>query len=253
MNTRRRETLKNLLLSIPDNGIVCASRLCKEGLSHDSLKQYVRHGYLDSLGRGAYCKHGQRPPLTSALHSLAFQLNLPIHLGGREALSRRGFLHFLPFANEPATLYSRHNTRPPAWFKQVFGGQYAFRQTDFLPEGLAVETKRVDDFDIPISAPERAMLEYLREVPASRSLNEAYQIMEMMTNARPDILQPLLERCSSVKVKRLFFLLAEDLNDAWYGDLKPERIDFGTGCRIIDKGGSYRRKWLVVANDWRSL
>jgi hypothetical protein len=253
MSTQRRDILKNLLLAIPDNGIVCASHLCKDGLSHDNLKQYVQHGYLDSLGRGAYCKHDQHPNLASALHALAFQLNRSFHLGGRTALSRQGLLHFLPYSDEAATIYTRHNTRLPAWFKKFFNGQFLCRYTNFLPKDLAIETKHLDSFDVPSSMPERAILEYLLDVPASHPLNEAYQIMEMMTNARPDILQQLLESCSSIKVKRLFFLLAEDLNYAWYEDLDQDKIDLGSGCRIIDKGGTYQSQWNVVVKDWKEI
>lgn len=253
MPTQRRDILKNLLLAIPDNGIVCASHLCKDGLSHDNLKQYVQHGYLDSLGRGAYCKHDQHPNLASALHALAFQLNLLVHLGGRTALSRQGLLHFLPHSEEAATIYARHNTRLPAWFKRFFNGQFLCRYTNFLPKDLAIETKHLDNFSVSSSMPERAILEYLLDVPASHPLNEAYQIMEMMTNARPDILQSLLEHCSSIKVKRLFLLLAEDLHYAWYDDLDQSKIDLGSGCRIIDKGGTYQSKWNVVVKDWKEI
>ena len=253
MATQRRENLKNLLLSIPDNGIVCAAYLCKEGLSHDNLKQYVQHGYLDSLGRGAYCKHNQHPNLASALHALAFQLNHSSHLGGRAALARQGLLHFLPYSDEAATIYTRHNTRLPAWFKKSFGEKFICRGTNFLPRDLAIETKELDGFSVPSSMPERAILEYLLDVPTAHPLNEAYQVMEMMTNTRPDILQQLLESCSSIKVKRLFFLLADDLHYAWYDDLDQSKIDLGSGCRIIDKGGTYQSKWNVIVKDWKEI
>lgn len=156
----------------------------------------------------------------------------------------RGLLHFLPSIHLPDTLYTPPNMRLPAWLESSYASVYLCRKTNLLPHDLGIESHEVDRFTIPVSTPERAILEYLDDVPDKHPLNEAFQIMEMLYNARPDILQALLESCNSVKVKRLFLLLAEDLNHSWYEDLDISRINIGSGNRVIDKGGSYRGKWL---------
>lgn len=253
MNTENGENIKKLLLTTPDHGIVCAPYLIKQGFSHDNLKQYVQHGYLDSVGRGAYCKHGSTPSFASAIAAAAEQLALPLHLGGWSALARLGLLHFLPAVERPETLYSQPNVRIPAWMKNSFKGHFTSRQTNFLPPHLDIETSILGGFRIPVSTQERAILEYLLDVPSEHPVSEAYQIMEMMVNARAPVLQELLERCNSIKVKRLFFLLSEDLNHSWYEDLNLTHIDFGSGNRVIDKDGTYRRKWLLTIRDWRII
>lgn len=253
MNSQKREYLTNILLTIPDNGIACAAFLTKQGLSHDNLKQYVKRGHLDSVGRGAYCKHGHKPPLSAALTAAVNQLATPIHLGGWSALALRGLLHFLPAVKLPDTLYAPTNTRLPAWLETAYADKYRCQKTNLLPDKTGIEDREVDRFIIPVSSPERAILEYLYEVPEGHPLNEAYQIMEMMYTARASMLQILLESCRSIKVKRLFCLLAEDLNHSWFEDLDFSRINLGSGNRIIEKGGTYRSKWLVTVKDWREI
>lgn len=253
MNTETSASLKNLLLKTPDKAIVCAPFLIENGFSHDQLKQYVKSGYLDSVGRGAYCKHGHMPPLAAAINAAVTQLESPLHLGGWSALSHHGLLHFLPLADHKATLYTQPNTRLPAWMEHAYQDQFVCKRTSILPELLAIENEQLNGFAIPISTPERAILEYLHSVPDEHPLNEAYQIMEMMLNARPNLLQELLEKCNSIKVKRLFFLLADDLKPSWYEDLSPNQINLGSGNRVIDEGGRFHSKWLLTVKDWRSV
>jgi len=251
--TDKRDILKRLLLTTPDNGVVCATCLVESGFSHDNLKQYVRGGYLDAIGRGAYCKHGHRPPLAASLAAAVDQLKVSVHLGGWSALSLHGLLHFLPAGERPSTLYAKPNERLPAWLVKAYGERFECRRTALLPVGVGVGSRVLDGFRVPVSSPERAILEYMLDVPDSHPLNEAYQIMEMMLNARPDVFQSLLEHCASVKVKRLFCLLAEDLNMPWFEDLKLDRIDFGSGNRLIEPGGTFRSKWMVTVKDWKDI
>lgn len=232
---------------------MCAPYLLARGFSYGNLKQYVSRGHLDSLGRGAYCKHGHSPRISASLEACVHQLKVPLHIGGWSALQHHGLLHFLPAIERPTTIFTPTNTRLPAWLSQSFGKEYVSRSTNIFPSDLYVSEAAVDGFSVPVSSPERAILEYLMDVPDEHPLNEAYQILEMMVNARSDVLQALLEQCGSVKVKRLFLLLAEDLNYPWYEALDLGHIDIGSGGRVIDKGGKYRSKWLLTVNDWRTI
>lgn len=135
----------------------------------------------------------------------------------------------------------------------AFEGTFTCRQTNLLPPDTAIEALATESFQVPTSSQERAILEYLLEVPEAHPVNEAYQIMEMMLNARADVLQHLLEHCNSIKVKRLFLLLAEDLNPPWYEDLNLSKIDLGSGNRVIDTNGTYRSKWLLTVKDWKNI
>ena len=99
MNTLNKTNLKSLLLYMGDNQVMTASFLLKQGYSYENLKGYIRSGYIDSLGRGAYCKAGTHPSIEAAISAMSEQLGVPVHLGGRTALAKRGYVHFVPFAD----------------------------------------------------------------------------------------------------------------------------------------------------------
>jgi hypothetical protein len=69
--------------------------------------------------------------------------------------------------------------------------------------------------------------------------------MENMSTLRPNLVQSLLEACTSVKAKRLFMFFAEQCGHAWVARLKVESIDFGRGKRVIGEGGQYHPKYQL--------
>ena len=237
------------MLSLGTNEVVTAPCLLKRGYSYENLKGYVRNGYLDSLGRGAYCRAGTNPTVEAAVTAMSGQLGLPVHIGGRTALARKGYLHFVPFRELPTTVFVSRGVRLPAWFVNRYSGRFRAVKTNFISgeEGIAVEE------GCPVSAPERAILEFLHGVPSRQSLAEAYQIMEMLQTLRPRLVSNLLSECSSVKVKRLFCLLADDLDEPWWPRIAVANIDLGSGCRVIDKGGSFNAKYNLVVKPWREI
>jgi len=236
------------MLSLGEDEVVTAPFLRKKGYSYGSLKGYVRHGYLDSLGRGAYCRAGTRPSVEAAVFAMAGQLALPVHVGGRSALAKRGHVHFVPFSGTPATLFlPARGARLPAWFRKHYAGRFALAATGFLPETPGVEPLG----GCPVSSDERAFLEFLHGVPAKQSLAEAWQLLETLPVLRPKLLGALLSACSSVKVKRLFFLLADDLDAPWWRRVDKRGIDLGSGCRAVGKGGTFHARYNLVVKPWR--
>ena len=236
-----------------DNSIVTSAYLSSLGFSYNSLFGYKKSGWIDEFGRGAYCKHGQNPPLEAALSALHLQLKKPIRLGGRSALAQRGFLHFVPSRETSATIYANRGVVLPAWFKSKFSESVQLSATTFLPPSIGISEAPVNGFQILLSDPERAILELLEQVPRTVQLNECYQILELMVNLRPKLLHDLLEHCSSVKTKRLFLLLAKDLNHQWYEMFDTKSINLGSGCRVIDNDGSFNADFNIIVRPWREI
>ncbi len=61
-----------------------------------------------------------------------------------------------------------------------------------------------------------------------------------------EVLQSLLECCTSVKVKRLFMYMAESHQHPWVGKLDLSIVDFGQGKRVIVKAGLLDKKYNIT-------
>ena len=98
------------------------------------------------------------------------------------------------------------------------------------------------------------MLECLHLAPENQDLVECFQVMEGLTTLRPKLVQELLEKCKSIKAKRLFLFMAEKANHQWLSYVKTSTVALGAGARSLDKGGVYVPKYhLVLPNALASL
>jgi len=116
-----------------------------------------------------------------------------------------------------------------------------FKEGDELEKRLYVRRLEENEPCSPvISEPERALLEMLDDVPQKQSLDEARKILEPLHTLRPEAVQALLEACTRIKVKRLFFSLADELKLPVLKQLDLSRMDFGAPSVYIltRKGGS---------------
>ena len=102
------------------------------------------------------------------------------------------------------------------------------------------------DIDITISTPERAALEMLHLIPAEQGFDEASKIIESLTTLRSELMQNLLENCRSIKVKRLFLYISEEENHFWFSDLNLDKIDLGSGKRMVVKDGHLNKKYNIT-------
>ena len=122
-----------------------------------------------------------------------------------------------------------------------------YMTTSFLgDELLGVETMTINQHDLLVSSPERAILECLNLPDASSSLLDIYYIMEGLTTLRPKLVQALLEACTSQKVKRLFLYMAEKADYSWYKALKLENVNLGTSRFMITPIGKYINKYNMT-------
>ena len=90
------------------------------------------------------------------------------------------------------------------------------------------------------------MLECVQLAPKHQELFECYELMEFLTTPRPEQVQLLLERCSSVKAKRLFLYLAEKCGHGWLGHLDMGKIGLGSGTRSLAGNGVFNRKYGIT-------
>lgn len=230
-----------VLLDQHKPGTVClASWLESLGISHDLQKRYRRSGWLAAIGKGAFVRPNDTVDWQGGLYALQTQASLPIHVGALTALSMLGFAHYIRMGTQQVVLFAQLKTAYPAWFKNHdWGSHITLVRTSILPTSLGVTEHQQKTFSILLSSPERALLESLHLAPDTVDLVECAQVIEGLTTLRPQILQPLLEQCSSIKVKRLFLFLASRTGHAWVKRLDTSKLDLGTGDRTITKGGVY--------------
>ena len=84
---------------------------------------------------------------------------------------------------------------------------------------------------MPVSVPERALLEMLGEVGIHQGVEEARNIMEGVRSLRPEVLSLLLQHCQSVKTARLCVQWAEELQLPWAEAARRAAVKHLTGSR----------------------
>lgn len=239
--------LNFLLQNWPKGTVVVDSWLKKMGVYKQLKQKYIRSKWLKSIGRGAVSRVGDSIDWKGGLYAIQTQMSTAIHIGGKTALEMQGEGHFIKFSETSIFLYSSKNARLPSWFLHYpWGVKIHFNNARFLKSESGIRTIPVGDFELNISVAERAILEVLYQVPMHQSIEESYYLMEGMIGLRPDLVQNLLEACTSIKVKRLFLCLAEKLNLPWFSRLNLQKINLGQGKRSIIKNGILDKKYFIT-------
>ena len=249
MDTDKKTKINRLINLWPRGTVGVTSYLASRGFSYELLRRYKGSGWIEKLDRGAYILSEDKIGWQGALYTLQTQLGLPVHAGGKTALERKGYAHYLPAKQNKVYLYGPRELILPAWFKgNRYNVQFVVTRTNLFPkesrEGFTELKEK--DFPVTISAPERAAMEMLHLVPKDIGFDEAQLIMENLVTLRPDIVQELLEICRSVKVKRLFLYMAERQEHTWLSKLDLSKIDLGKGKRMIILHGRYDTKYQIT-------
>ncbi|MBI3296738.1 MAG: type IV toxin-antitoxin system AbiEi family antitoxin [Elusimicrobia bacterium] len=241
--------LSQLLAEWPKGAVAVQSWFDEREIPRQLADRYCRFGWLRRIGRGAYARLHETVEWTGGLYALQQQLGLPLHAGGKTALELQGYAHYLPMrAGGVKWLFGPPKAKPPRWFlKRDWGDRPRCMATNLFQSspGLALTKKKIEDYEIRLSAPERAILELLDQLPESQGFEEAQQLMESLATLRPELVQQLLENCRSIKAKRLFLLLAEICGHQWLSALKLDVVELGKGKRLLVKGGHFDRKFQI--------
>lgn len=240
----KRENLKKLYHELDSKELLTVKYLEAIGISGQARYYYANHGWLEKIGNGAYKMPGKTVSWKRAVIALQEQLGLPVHLGAKTVFQLAGKSHYV---NQPKLyLFSPHNTAIPKWLLN----SNEFKESGFkFYEGNVIKDWQLGlerNQGVLCSSLERAILEQISLIGKSETFEETFKLMEGLTALRSKLLQPLLEACSSVKTKRIFLYFAEKINYPWFGKLKVDKIDLGSGPRQIDKNGVYVSKYKLI-------
>lgn len=250
MTHENRAKLNHLLKIWPLKAICLSSWLEEKGISQPLTFSYLKSGWLEKIGAGAFKRAGESVEWTSGLQAVQDQANLNIHLGGKSALQYQGYGHYLPMGeNYPLYLFGYRNLKLPAWFKNYpWQIEIIYAQTNLfessMDEGLTIVD--VNGISVKTSMAERAIMEVIYLVPKRETYDEALQLMGSLSAIRPHVVQLLLEKCNSIKVKRAFMVMAERYNYPWVKELDLSKVDLGKGKREFIKNGYLEPKYQIT-------
>jgi hypothetical protein len=246
MTTQNSIKLKTLINVLKPGVIVTGPFLESIGISRNLQKYYLKAGWLEPVGRGAYKRPGDKVEWAGGLNAIQKQIKTKIHVGGLSALSLHGLGHYIRFDRQTLYLFSQQKTKLPKWFAEYDWRIKVFhKSTSFLSADIGLKTIKIDQIPVIVSSPERAILEVLYLSPQFFDLEECYHLFEGLVNLQPILVRKLLLDCNSVKVKRLFLYMAEKANHQWLQFIQIDDINLGKGNRMITKNGVYSSKYLI--------
>jgi hypothetical protein len=271
MAKQRGGRLNWLERNLPEGLLVDARWLTGHGYSTSLRSQYVAAGWLEQPARGVYRRPRGSLSWRQVVISLQALLEYPLLVGGRTALEVQGYAHYLGRDLKEVHLYGPKP--PPRWLHKLPFNLRFFYHNDrklFRTEWLVNAPTQLDvtkdknakgetrheswmvqpwgqwDWPLALSTPERAILELLDELPKRESFHQVDMLMQNLANLSPRRLQKLLADCRSIKVKRLFFFFADKHQHAWLKRLDKSAIDFGTGKRMLVKGGKLDKTYQIT-------
>lgn len=247
----------------PPGFLIDTRWLKAQGINSKSIHDYVARGWLERVAWGVYRRplpEGVRAqggiPWESVVLSLQWIMKYDIHLGGVSALDlAAGYAHYLHLGGIPSVhLYGN----APSWLRRLPANAeiIVHRRTLFGKDQTGIINANRDvgktghdanvwRWPLKVSSPERAILEALNEASSATSFDNLDKIFESLITLRHKQLMVLLTACRSVKVRRLFFVLADRHQHAWRKHLDSGSIDFGSGPRALFKGGKLHPEYHI--------
>lgn len=226
-------------------------------LNRHAIDNLVKSNELYSIAKGVYAKSGTTPTWQTVLYSLQKYFKLDVVAGGLTALELMGYGHYMSLkSGKRIHLYS--SNKLPDWIHEaVYEAEFIEHSNKELLGRNNVSAFSLADFSVNyswrdnapsllISGPERALLEVISGVPKYISPEHAYQLMQGLTTLSPDKMQALLENCHSIKMRRLFFWLADHFSYAWLKKIDRTKINLGSGNRVIVKGGKFNKQYNIT-------
>jgi hypothetical protein len=241
MGTTPSLIFREQLSSLPRGAPISLERLTDAGLTAKSVARLSADGWLKRLGRGVYLLPGDTLDRDATLAWLTGHLP-GLHVGGKTALAWRGVRHNISM-QEVLSLWGTGHTPIPPWFRNAF--PYHYQATNLFDAGLpsqaGIAPLPASTAPVPVSVPERALLELLSDAGKLQSLEETTHLVESLRSLRPQVLDQLMAHLTRIKVARLAVALATTLDLPW-GDIAARHSKrLGGGARWVARAKTGER------------
>jgi hypothetical protein len=195
--------------------------LAQYGAGEEETCSLVRAGWLRRLSNDAYLLRGDAPTVEGTVAFLGRKV-AGLHIGGRAALDMQGVRYYV-YARARIDLWGDAPQEFPAWASELLLLNYRYERLfdDALEPAYAISPLPVSNSRMPVSAPERAVLEYLAASIQSEMLREDNaNLVGMLRNIRLDVLQELADHCVRRDVVWGLKFLGEREDFSWAQELE---------------------------------
>lgn len=248
---------------IPEGVTVMRQWLLEKGYSRHSIDNLVKSQQLHVAEKGVYVRGHGNITWAAVVYSLQCIGKTDLVIGGLTALEMQGLGHYLSLSDKK-TIHLFGTNKLPNWVNKVLpdvcftghslseltGANVTNKERTLLHKYTCQWIWREEIGALTLSTPERAFLEVLADVPQKISFEHADQLMQGLTNLSPRSLQQLLEHCATVKVRRLFFWLADRYRYPWLEKINRHTIDMGKGKRLLVKGGKLDHTYQITVPEY---
>ena len=259
MGAKRMQNLKMILNTVPAGFLVDAAWLTARGVAYESLRDYVKRGWLERVSRGVFRRPVSNAPAKKEIDwrtcilSAQHIMNYDVHVGGMTALNLQGYSHYLYLGGHPPV--SVYGKTLPKWLHRLplDASINAHNVSLFSDPSLGLKNDDVDpsntlpwDWQLKMSTLERAAIETMDGLPHRESFHMLDMAFQSLTNLRPKLLSALLHSCRKIKVRRMFFAFADRHDHSWRARLNPEEFDLGSGDRALFSGGKMHPRYRIM-------
>ena len=195
--------------------------LARFGIEASEASCLVEAGWLRQLAGEAFLLRGDSPTLEGTVAFLARKIP-GLHVGGKAALDMQGMRYHL-YARPRVNLWGDVPQEFPEWVRELLLPTYEHERlfNEGLKTGYAVSPLPARNPGMPVSAPERAILEHLASSAQPEILRDGNaSLVGMLRNFRLNVLQELADHCVRRDVVWALKLLGEDENFAWAKQLE---------------------------------
>ena len=224
--------------------------LGEKGVVQNLAYEYFRNGSLEKLGPGIYSRKNEKLRWVGGVRLLQEELRKSIHVAGRTALELHGHAHYLPVRKkEVVYLATYKKDKIPKWFNEVdFNCEFRFSSLSLFSGDVELnEYGDPSGITFMISSRELAVLEFLNVLNLSNTFETAENYMNSLQTLRPKVVQDLLKKCNSVKVKRVFLYISEKLELPFMERLDLTKVKLGKGKRqIVVSNGRLDKKYQIT-------
>lgn len=237
-----------MLLDWKDGDVHSLAWLNKRGIDRKMAYKYGQSGYIEKLGGGVYLKGNGKKNWMAIISALQMEMELHFHVGGKTSLELHGLGHYGNLSDRPTVyIFTNTNSIFPRWvLKHNWGANFVCKRSSLFLDNTGIDLEEFSGHSIKVSSRERAILEFIDLLDLSNSFETAENYMEGLRTLRSDLVQQLLERCSSIKVKRVFLYLAKKIELPVFKKIVLDKINLGSGKRVIFHGGVLDKTYNIT-------